>query len=179
MSRYRNAAPPRGGSLTVIPTSKLELQMGPALDAVSSWVIGHVRKRVSESTSIHGRGFARYSEKYRKKRIRAGRAGHVSLLLSGGLMNHVREASRRIQDGARASITIAPGETASPRQIFRKGHLESTSELGPEHSRVGYWLHVGTAHMPARPWLGIAPRARPQLRKFVLSLRLFRLGRRA
>lgn len=138
------------------PPKKLTLNINGVLDAISSQVIGMIQRRTRAGKDINGNNFVAYSAGYRKALARAGESTRPDLWLTGGLMADVRETQRVVTAG-RSTIYIGPGTGTSEARSLVAGKAKQTNRRGPAHNVVGKWLHEGTPHMPARPWLGLTP----------------------
>jgi hypothetical protein len=137
---------------------------------------GLIVDRVDRGVGIKDTPLAQYAPSYFRARSRAlEQSAPTTLRLTGGLLASVK--SRKIEispDGTVAMITIAPDAGTSPRVSLLIGRARRTGKRGPAHNVLGYWLQHGTAHMRARPWLGLSPSDWRDLRAGLAKVRMFR-----
>ena len=103
------------------------------------------------------------------------------LRLTGGLMNSVKVREKRIT-AAGVEVVIAPDTGTSPQVVastYRSGQRKGqgkakrTGQQGPPHNVLGYWLHHGTPHMRARPFMGLSPDQQAELNQILARARLW------
>lgn len=144
----------------------------PTIDAkaaekvIRGYVVGAILERVARGLDTRGKPFRPYSREY-VGTLRAGREDlDVDLRLTGGLLNSVKVRASSTT-ATSVSVTVAPDTGGSRRVVPRGGRMRRTSDGGPPHNVLGYWIHHGTATMPARPWLGLSPDQVKELHKLL------------
>jgi hypothetical protein len=133
-----------------------------AAKVIGAFVPGAILRRTAQGTDANGEAFKPYAPSYRRTLGKMGEDQSVDLRLTGGLMNSVKVRGKSLSaDGV--SVTVAPDTGTSAQVAPVKGRAKRTGERGPPHNVLGYWLHHGTAHMRARPFMGLSPAQRDQL----------------
>jgi hypothetical protein len=146
------------------------LNAAAAAEFIAGLAMGLISERVAKGRDTNDRAFAPYSAAWTDLKGRMGRdVSPPDLTLSGGLLAslHVAGVDAR-RGGATATITPGTGTSptvrAPPKDAKGKPRARhSSGRRGPPHVLVGAWLHHGTEHMPARPWLGLSPSDRDAL----------------
>lgn len=143
---------------------------------IASFTVGAIVARTDAGVSASGKPFARYSTQWAKQLGMMGEATKVDLRLTGGLLASVARREVSVA-GGRLSVIIAPdtGTSAMVRpargrklKSGRRAKVKPRAarvqgKRGPAHNVVGLWLHRGTMHMPARPWLSLTVDERRRL----------------
>lgn len=110
----------------------LELGLERRARAAAAAIPDIIRARVTRGLDIRDRPFAAYDAEY--ARVVGGRVD-LDAGAAGGLLSTLRVTLRTVGDVV--AVSVMPD---------------------PPHMQVGVYLHRGTKHMPARPWLGLSPR---------------------
>jgi hypothetical protein len=138
--------------------------------------VTRIQRRTAEGRDINDRPFAGYSPSYRQALGRGGEGLDVDLTLTGGLLKSVHVVDTRTT-GNETTIVIAPGTGTSPRVSLVDGVARRTGGRSDTHNVVGYYLHVGTPRMPARPWLALSPSDRKAMREVLYRASVLLAGK--
>lgn len=149
-------------------TRRLSFDITPVVKAVEANAVGLILRRVNEGRDIFDKPFAPYSDSYRAALRRGREDPKVDLRLSGGLMDSIHVVDIVKVSRERTEITIAPDAGTSPQKRLVKGKAKNTGERSPPHNVLGNWIQKGIGNQPKRPFLGLSPRDREALRRFVL-----------
>ena len=139
------------------PRQKIDLKAMAKVFEAS--VPGLILRRVAEGRDILDRPFAPYSGAYNVALGEAGEDLRVDLRLTSGLLNSVK-LRQTVTTATGVRLIFGPDGGTSPTVSLQDGRAKRTGKRGPPHNVVGYWLHYGTPHMRARPWLALSPRDR-------------------
>lgn len=157
-------------------TTKGDIKVDPnaVADVISAQVLQHIVRRTKKGIDIYDSPFAPYSSGYKRALVRMNEdPSKVDLWLTGGMLNAVKELSRKITR-TKTIIRFGPGTGTSaqvrpPREdelaFTKKGKPKkgkgyrsiTTGGRSPPHNVLGGWLHFGRNGRGARPWLGISP----------------------
>ena len=143
-----------------------------AAKVIGAFVPGAILLRTDKGISSTGQAFASYSDRYRRQLQRMGEDQKIDLRLTGGLMNSVKVREKRISANG-VEVVVAPDTGTSPQVTPRNGKAHRTGERGPPHNVLGYWLHHGTATMPARPFMGLTREQERELNVLLGKARVF------
>lgn len=139
---------------------------------ISGYVPGAIIRRTAQGLDANGNPFAPYTPGYRRTLGKMGEDTSEDLRLTGGLMNSIKVREKRIT-AAGVEVVIAPDTGTSPQVRAVKGRAKRTGEQGPPHNILGYWLHHGTPHMRARPFMGLSPEQEAELNRILARARLW------
>lgn len=143
-----------------------------AAKVISAFVPGAILRRTAQGLDMHGDPFSPYQPSYREALADMGEDQRVDLRLTGGLMNSVKVRERRLSpDGV--AITVAPDTGTSPQVAPSDGRAKRTGKQGPPHNVLGYWIHHGTPHMRARPFMGLSPAQQDELNRLLAKSKLW------
>jgi len=139
---------------------------------IAAFVPGAILRRTDQGRSSIGAAFAPYRQSYREALAAMGEDQKVDLRLTGGLMNSIKARSIEASaDGVR--VTIAPDAGTSPAVHAAGGKAKRSGDRGPPHNVLGYWLHHGTPHMAARPFMGLTPDQERELYQLLVRAKIF------
>lgn len=139
---------------------------------IGGFVPGAILMRTDKGISSTGAAFASYSQSYRDRLAAMSEDQKIDLRLTGGLMNSVKVRDKRLSTNG-VEVVIAPDTGTSPQVSPRKGKAHRNGKRGPPHNVLGYWLHHGTARMPARPFMGLTPEQERELNALIAKARVF------
>lgn len=143
-----------------------------AARVIGAFVPGAILLRTGKGISSTGQAFASYSNKYRERLATMSEDQKIDIRLTGGLMNSVKVREKRISANG-VEVVVAPDTGTSPQVTPRNGKAHRTGERGPPHNVVGYWIHHGTATMPARPFMGLTREQEAELNRLLGKARVF------
>lgn len=143
-----------------------------AIRLISGYVPGAILRRTAQGVDANGKPFAPYTASYRATLGKMGEDVSEDLRLTGGLMNSVKVREKRVT-AAGVEVVIAPDTGTSPQVSPRNGKAHRTGDRGPPHNVLGYWLHHGTPHMRARPFMGLSPEQQTELNRILAKARLW------
>ena len=144
-------------------TKTLKLDAKRIAKVLPALILGAILRRVAKGRDTSDRPFAKYSSAYLERLTEMNEGHATDLRLTGGLLNSLRHL-RTSSDRDSVTITVGPGTGTSPQvqppsrrtSASRRRRSQRTRRRGPPHNVLGGWLHKGTPHMPARPWLGLS-----------------------
>jgi hypothetical protein len=143
-----------------------------AIRLISGYVPGAILRRTAQGVDANGKPFAPYTASYRERLAEMSEDQKIDLRLTGGLMNSVKVREKRITSQG-VEVVIAPDTGTSPRVVAADGRAKRTGDQGPPHNVLGYWLHHGTPHMRARPFMGLSPEQQTELNRILAKARLW------
>ena len=143
-----------------------------AARVIGAFVPGAILLRTDKGISSTGQAFASYSDRYRRQLQRMGEDQKIDLRLTGGLMNSVKVREKRISANG-VEVVVAPDTGTSPQVTPRNNKAHRTGERGPPHNVLGYWIHHGTATMPARPFMGLTREQERELNMLLGKAKVF------
>lgn len=143
-----------------------------AIRLISGYVPGAILRRTAQGIDANGKPFAPYTASYRERLAAMSEDQKIDLRLTGGLMNSVKVREKRIT-AAGVEVVIAPDTGTSPQVSPRNGKAHRTGDRGPPHNVLGYWLHHGTPHMRARPFMGLSPEQQTELNRILAKAKLW------
>lgn len=143
-----------------------------AIRLIAGYVPGAIIRRTAQGLDANGQPFAPYTPRYRQTLAKMGEDQSEDLRLTGGLMNSVKVREKRVT-AAGVEVVIAPDTGTSPRVVAAGGRAKRTGDQGPPHNILGYWLHHGTPHMRARPFMGLSPDQQDELNRILARARLW------
>ena len=143
-----------------------------AAKVIGAFVPGAILRRTDQGISSTGQAFASYSHSYRERLAAMSEDQKIDLRLTGGLMNSIKVRDKRITSQG-VEVVIAPDTGTSPQVSPRNGKAHRTGDRGPPHNVLGYWLHHGTPHMRARPFMGLSPEQQTELNRILAKAKLW------
>lgn len=144
-----------------------------AARVIGAFVPGAILLRTDKGISTTGQAFAAYSTRYRRQLQLMGEDQKVDLRLAPPqMMTSVKVRGKRITSNG-VEVVIAPGTGTSPQVTPRDGKARQTGKRGPPHNVLGYWIHHGTATMPARPFMGLTREQEAELNRLLGKARVF------
>jgi hypothetical protein len=156
-------------------TPPMRLDTEALVATLKTEAVSRILRRTARGIDADDKPFAGYSAGYTRALMAGGESVDVDLRLTGGLLNSVKVIEvKRV--GSSTVITIGPDTGTSPAVSLGQGRARRTGKRSPSHSTVGYWLHHGTPHMRARPWLRLSPRDREGMRQAVYRASMQRGG---
>lgn len=97
---------------------------------------------------------------------------HKAVSRHGAAIAKQDRVRRKIQAG-KFGFDAHVAANKSQRAVDRTMGFRKTGKRGPAHNVVGYWLQHGTAHMRARPWLGLSPSDLADIRTGLRSVKIW------
>jgi hypothetical protein len=131
--------------------------------------VGIIQRRTAQGKSWKGGALAQYSASYKEALSEGRESWKVDLTLTGSYLADIKVL--KILERARdIVILIGPGTGTSPHVNLGNGRAQQTGRRSPPHNILGGYLERGTAHMPARPHLGITPEERKRVSSLLAKL---------
>lgn len=149
MRDFRSGLGANGAGFKVRFIRRLRVDEAKVSKLVGEWAVARIKERTRRGIGSDGRPFKPYEESTRK---RDGSRGRVDLDKDGRLL------------GALRVLKAAPG----------LGGLDIRIGVTSDLERLAGYLHNGTRHMDARPWLGLTREDLRDLAAFLEKRNVFR-----
>ncbi len=171
-----------GNSVTVTAGPAPKFDLAAIARRIAPEVAGMMKTRARKGLDINGNAMAPYAPSTVAAHARAGESSAVDLTVTGAMLLGLAErVADRVLAGDRLEMVFGPDSGTSEERRFvrhrtkggkvttkagRKnadgsagerslGRAAKTGERSPAHPQLAAWIHFGTAHQPARPFVGL------------------------